>query len=250
MSLRARVVAIARGLPYPLRHAGRRIMRWGRGRRIARPVRWGSLRRTRPVSIEYGLDRGTPVDRVFIDRFFAAHASDIRGAVLEVGGPVFSGRHGRGVESTDIVDIDPTNERATIVADLAAAAALPRAAFDCAVVPQTLQYVSDPRAAVANLHDALRPGGVLLITVPVIAKIDAHAADVDRWRITPVGLRELLAAWCPTAEVSVESAGNVLVATAFLQGIAAEEMRPADFDVLDPMYPMIAMARVVRAGSA
>lgn len=249
MSARARLKGLARRLPHPVRHAARQVARWPRGRRIARRVRWGSLRRTRPVSVEYGLDRGTPVDRIYIDRFFAMHAADIHGAVLEVGGPVFSGRHGRGVVSTDIVDIDGTNERATIVADLAAPDALPRAAFDCAVVPQTLQYVADPRAAVANLHDALRPGGVLLITVPVIAKIDGHAADVDRWRVTPVGLRDLLAAWCPTAEVSVESAGNVLVATAFLQGIAAEEMRATDFDVIDPMFPMIAMARVVRAGS-
>ena len=66
---------------------------------------------------------------------------------------------------------------------------------------------------------------------------------------TSVSLRDALAAWCPNADVSVESAGNVLVATAFLQGIAAEEMRATDFDVTDPMYPMIAMARVVRAGS-
>lgn len=249
MRARARLRDLARTLPYPIRHTARRLARWDRGRRIARPVRWGSLRRTRPVSIEYGLDRGTPVDRVYIDRFFAAHAADIRGAVIEVGGPVFSGRYGRGVVSTDIVDIAGANERATIVADLAAPDALPRSAYDCAVVPQTLQYVSDPRVAVTNLHDSLRPGGVLLITMPVIAKIDGHAAGVDRWRVTPVGLRELLAAWCPTAEVSVESAGNVLVATAFLQGIAAEEMRPTDFDVTDPMYPMIAMARIVRAGS-
>lgn len=201
------------------------------------------------MSIEYGLDRGTPVDRVYIDRFFAARAADIRGAIIEVGGPVFSSRHGRGVVSTDIVDIDGANERATIVADLSAPDALPRSAYDCAVVPQTLQYVSDPRAAVTNLHDSLRPGGVLLITMPVIAQIDGHAAEVDRWRVTPVGLRDALAAWCPNADVSVESAGNVLVATAFLQGIAAEEMRATDFDVTDPMYPMIAMARVVRAGS-
>jgi len=201
------------------------------------------------VSIDYGLDRGTPIDRVYLDRFFAAHAADIRGAVLEVGGPVFSGRHGRGVTSTDIVDIDAENEAATIVADLAVPGVLPADAFDCILVPQTLQYVADPQVAVTNLRDALRPGGVLLLTVPVIAKIDRHAAGVDRWRVTPVGLRALLDRWCPGAEVRVESAGNVLTATAFLQGISVEEMRPADFDAVDPMFPMVTMARVVRSAA-
>lgn len=239
MSVRRRLVTRARHLPYPIRHAGRQVQRWARRRRSDRRVRWGSLRRTRPISRDYGLDR-----------FFAAHASDIRGAVLEVGGPVFSGRHGRGVTSTDIIDVDPENEAATIVADLAVPDALPQGAFDCIVVPQTLQYVADPRVAVANLHDALRPGGVLLLTVPVIAQLDHHHATVDRWRVTPVGLRELLERWCPGAEHTVESAGNVLAATAFLQGICVEEMRPTDFDVVDPLFPMVAMARVVRRGSA
>ncbi|MFM7616186.1 MAG: methyltransferase domain-containing protein [Actinomycetes bacterium] len=246
MTARARLVALARRLPYPVRHAGRQVMRSERARRLARPVRWGSLRRTRPVSRDYGLDRGTPVDRVFLDRFFAEHAGDIRGAVLEVGGPVFSGRFGGGITSTDIVDIDPGNGLATIVVDLATPGVLPPEAFDCAIVPQTLQYVADPRAAVVNLIDALRPGGVLLVTVPVIAQLDRHAAAVDRWRVTPVGFAESLARWCPDAEVTVGSAGNVLVATAFLQGVAAEELRPTDFDVVDPLYPIIATARVVR----
>jgi SAM-dependent methyltransferase len=201
------------------------------------------------VSSDYGFDRGRAVDRVYLDRFFAAHVRDIRGAVLEVGGPVFSGVHGRDVTSTDIVDIDPENARATIIGDLAVPGVLPRDAFDCAVVPQTLQYVADPRVAIANLYESLRPGGVLLLTVPGIAQIDHRAVAVDRWRITPAGLAELLVRWCPDAEIAVEGAGNVLTAMAFLQGISVEEMRPEDFDVLDPVYPMLAMARVRRGGA-
>jgi SAM-dependent methyltransferase len=246
MSARDRLHDLARRLPHPVRHAARQVARWPRGRRMARPVRWGSLRRTRPVSSSYGLDRGTAVDRVYLDRFFDARRADIRGAVLEVGAPVFSGRFGTGVISTDVVDIDPRNDRATIVGDLGVPGLIPVESFDCVIVPQTLQYVADPRVAVVGLHAALRPGGVLLITMPMIAKLDDRAADVDHWRITPVGMRAALAAWCPGAEVTVESAGNVLTATAFLQGLAAEELRPEEFDVVDPMYPMIVMARVRR----
>jgi len=202
------------------------------------------------VSSNYGRDRGTPVDRIHLQRFFDAHRADIRGAVLEVDGPVFSGPYGSGVTSTDVVDIDPRNDRATIIGDLGVPGVLPEAAFDCVIVPQTLQYVADPRVAVANLYGALRPGGVLLITMPTIAKLDEKAAEVDHWRITPVGMRRVLDAWCPGAVVTVESAGNVLTATAFLQGLAAEELRPEEFDVVDPLYPMIVMAHVRRPSDA
>lgn len=254
MSPRSSIRAAFARLPHPVRHrvrlARRRVARWERGRRIARPVRWGSLRRTRPVSTDFGFDRGTPVDRIYLDRFFAEHTADIRGAVLEVGGPAFSGPHGHDVTSTDILDIDAMNPRVTIVGDLSVPGVLPAEAFDCAVVPQTLQYVADPRGAIENLVGALRPGGVLLLTLPVIAQIDHGAPAVDRWRVTPTGLRDLLGRWCPDAEVTVTSVGNVLTATAFLQGIAAEELRPEEFDVTDPIYPMLAMARVRRAGGA
>jgi SAM-dependent methyltransferase len=169
--------------------------------------------------------------------------------VLEVGGPVFSGRYGREVTSTDIVDIDPTNGLATVVGDLAVVDVLPTAAFDCIVVPQTLQYVGDPGAAVRNLHEALLPGGVLLLTVPVAARVDSAAATTDAWRFTPVGLRILLDRGCPDAEITVEAAGNVLTVTAFLQGISAEELRAEEFDVHDPAFPLLAMARVRRAAA-
>ena len=45
---------------------------------------WGDLRRTDPVSRDWGYDRGVPIDRRYIDEFLAAHSSDVQGAVLEV----------------------------------------------------------------------------------------------------------------------------------------------------------------------
>src|SRR4051795_13191549 len=48
-------------------------------------VRLGSLKRTRPISRNYGWERGTPVDRFYIDAFLAKHAPDVRGRVLEIG---------------------------------------------------------------------------------------------------------------------------------------------------------------------
>jgi Methyltransferase domain len=61
-----------------------------------------------------------------------------------------------------VVDIGPGNQRADIVADLARADAVPEGGFECFILTQTLQYVTDVRAALRHARRMLRPGGVLL----------------------------------------------------------------------------------------
>lgn len=246
MTERERLKDVLRELPYPVKRQARRISNWRRGRRIIAPVRWGTMRRTRPFSSRWGSDRGTAVDRVYINRFFELHSHDIHGDVLEVQGPIFSGVYGTAISKTEILDIEPRNMLATIVADLNELDVLPRDKFDCAVVPQTLQYLSQPIIGLKNLYESLKPGGVLLVTAPFIQKIDHEAADADRTRFSPLAFQELLEGACLGAEIEVKSYGNVLTSIAFLMGISAEEMRPQDFDVFDPAYPMLVAARVQR----
>ncbi|MPY93304.1 MAG: methyltransferase [Acidimicrobiia bacterium] len=226
----------------PLRTFVRRPSVW---RRLPPPL-WGNLRRTEPFSRRYGFDRGTPIDRRYLACFFDAMADDIHGRVLEVKDPVFSARYGRGVGSIDIVDIDAGNPLATIVADLAGPGSLPPGSFDCAIVPQTLHLVSDPGAALANLWASLADGGVMLVTVPTIAKVDHEFPTVDRWRFTPRGMALLLDRSCPGADVEVVAYGNVLSAVAFLFGLAADELRPHELDRSDPSFPMLTCARARR----
>ena len=237
----------ARRLPQPVQDRLRRIAGSRRIARLRRPLHWGTLRRLRPLSERYGFDRGTPVDRVYLDAFFALHATEITGRVLEVGAPMFTRRFGRGVVSVDVVDIDPRNDSATIVADLSDAGCLPRGAFDCIVVPQTLQYVSDPNTALANLWGALVPGGIVLLTVPTIAKLDHDIGDVESWRFLPRGLGRLVEVSCPEASVEIRAFGNVLAAVAILMGVAAEEMRDTEIAAVDPEYPVLVTAAISRA---
>ena len=222
-----------------------------RGRRLARGllgrehlVLWGTLRRTRPISPYWGYDRGTAVDRVYIERFLEEHADDVRGRVLEVRDPRYTERFGGDrVSASDILDIDPTNERATVVADLAVPGALPGARFDCAIVTQTLQYVTAPATAVENLRSALAPGGVALITAPCTSRIDPDLKEIDRWRFTPLGLETLLRQAGDWAELDVRGYGNVLTAVAFLMGISAEELREGELADDDPDFPLVVCAR-------
>jgi SAM-dependent methyltransferase len=207
-------------------------------------VRFGSLRRTTPIGREWGEDRGRPVDRIYIDRFMDAHRADIRGRVLEIQYPVYATRFGSGVTGTDVMDILPDNPAATIVADLTAASAVPDDSFDCVVLTQTLHLIRDHERAVREVHRMLRPGGVLLATVPGISPVVDTTA---RWCYTPLSARELFGDVFGPERVEVESFGNVLVATAFLYQLASRELRPADYDTRDPAYPMLIAIRATKA---
>src|SRR5262245_17401423 len=89
--------------------------------RLRRPARMGTLRRLTPLSNKHGSDRGTPVDRYYIEQFLQEHRSDIRGHVLEVKNSRYADRFGIGVERRSVLDIDSSNPCATVHADLAAA---------------------------------------------------------------------------------------------------------------------------------
>ena len=71
-----------------------------------------------PFSDHYGWDRGTPVDRFYIDAFLAEHAGEIKGRVLEIGDAEYTKRHGGDrVTQSDVLHASPGNPQATIIAD-------------------------------------------------------------------------------------------------------------------------------------
>ena len=210
-------------------------------------VQWGSLRRTVPFSRAWGYDRGTPVDRVYIEAFVAEHAADIRGACLEVLNADYTDRFGgTRVSRRDILDIDPANTLATIVADLGETDSLPAQRFDCVIFTQTLHLVPDMRAAVGNVWRSLAPGGVLLLTVPALGRHDTRkGSHHDRWRVTSTGLEWLLSE-LPGVHATTCTYGNLLTCTAFLYGLAAEELSPEELQVTDAQFPLIVGARVCK----
>ena len=63
------------------------------------------------------------------------------------------------------------------------------------ILTQTLGLIYDVRAALANVHRSLKPGGVLLCTVPASGRIsyEGPALDGDFWRFTEASVRQLFA---------------------------------------------------------
>lgn len=223
-------------------------MRWSkRLRRLRRPAWLGTLRRTTPLSDHWGRDRGTPVDRYYIERFLAAERSTVRGRVLEVMNADYTERFGAGVERADVLDIDSTNPAATIVADLAAADDIPSEFFDCFILTQTLQYIYDLRAAVGHAHRILRPGGTLLCTVPSVSRIARRELESEYWRLTATACSRLFGDAFAGGAVDVRARGNVLSAVAFLVGMACEELTRHELDTDDPFFPVVITVHATKA---
>jgi SAM-dependent methyltransferase len=204
------------------------------------------------VSRHFGYDRGGPVDRYYIERFLAEHAADIHGRVLEVGDDAYTRRFGGDrVTHRDVLHVNAGNPAATIVADLASAPQIPAASFDCVIITQTLQLIYDTRAALCTLHRILRPGGVLLATVPGISPLSADEwAASWYWSFTSLSVARLLEETFGAGRATVEQHGNVLAASAFLHGIGAPELDPRELDARDGRYPVVITVRAVRGPDA
>lgn len=211
-------------------------------------MRFGRIRSTEPLSTNWGYDRGTPIDRHYIEGFLARHASDVRGRVLEVQEDDYSRRFGgERVTHQDILNVDASNPRATILGDLASPITLPEGQFDCILLTQTLHLVFDMAAAIANIHRALRPGGVLLITVPGITPLDrVEFLHSWYWSLTGPALQRLLSGPFSPEKVAVEAHGNLYAASAFLHAAAVEEVSTRKLDKPDPTYPVTVAARAVK----
>ena len=232
------------GVRRRLRPLRRAYVDWRR----RRPLDLGDLRRLTPIDPDWGFQRGTPIDRVYIDSFVGTHAGDIRGRVLEIAAPVYTTRFGQGVEKVDILMAVDGNPQATIVADLVDAPQIPEESFDCAIVTQTLHLVYDVRAAFATLHRVLAPDGVLLVTVPGLTKISPWDDEVwgEWWHFTSRSARRLAEEAFGEGSVEVRAYGNVLSASAFLYGLAASDLRPKELETRDRLYEVTVGIRAVK----
>lgn len=222
------------------------------------PFRWppvgyvkpNSLWRVRPISRVYGADRGLPIDRYYIERFLATEAHLIGGRVLEIAENSYTRRFGGAkVMQSDVLHVEAGHPNVTLVADLARGENLPSAQFDCILCTQTLPFIFDLCAAMQTLYRILKPGGVLLLTLPGISKISRY--DMERWghywSFTTLSTQRLLSDVFGAETVKVSAFGNVLTSTAFLHGLASEELSQMELDTHDPDYELVITAKGLKA---
>lgn len=215
--------------------------------RVLRPAPFGMLHRRRTTSTQWGFDRGTPIDRHVIEAFLSANRDAIHGRVLEVKDDTYTRRYGSHVEAAEVLDIDAGNARATVVADLSDAPHVPDESVDCIVLTQTLHLIYDIEAAIRTCHRVLRPGGVLLATLPTASRCSRELLDTDFWRLTPAAARRMFGGVFEGGEVEVGQAGNAQLTAAFILGVAVEEVPRRLLRESDPLWPMLVTVRATKA---
>jgi SAM-dependent methyltransferase len=224
-------------------------------------VQFGDFRRLSPVSDDWGFDRGQPIDRYYIERFFLKNADDVAGRVLEIGDATYSRQVGGDRVSRFDVLHQEDSPGTTIVDDLTHAVHIPPDTFDCVLLPQTLQYIYDLHAAIRTIHRVLRPKGVVLATFPGISRTSEGSAG-DRansrigpespwmthwcWNLTPLSGQRLFEEAFGDGRVRVEGHGNVLVAMSFLHGLAAHELTRDELDYHQRGYEVLIAVRAVK----
>jgi hypothetical protein len=95
----------------------RRLMRTATGEPQVGTVVLGDLRRTAPITRDFGDSPGGAVDRFYIEGLLHRHRADVRGLVLKASEDTYSRPFGGTNEAqVDVLHGSAANRRATVVA--------------------------------------------------------------------------------------------------------------------------------------
>lgn len=116
----------------------------------------------------------------------------VRGRLLDIGcgdmpyQELFASR----ANQVDTLDREARTEGVTYLGDVQAMTMISDGSYDSAVCLSVLEHVPDPVQALQEIARILKPGGVLLLSVPHLSRL--HEEPHDYFRYTRYGLRALL----------------------------------------------------------
>jgi SAM-dependent methyltransferase len=191
-----------------------------------------------PFSRKFGFDRGTPVDRVLIEKFLSENSHLILGRVLEIGDNVYTSRFGSNVTKSEILDINRNNKKATVYADLADMSMVPSNSFDTVLLTHVINLVEKQREAISEVYRILKPGGHVLLTTASLAPQEASNKGYTRY--TSKGVKKLFEQSFKKNKIEVKDIGNVYVGLAFWIGMSKQDVPEKYFNFNDPDFPCVA----------
>lgn len=194
-------------------------------------------RSTKPLSDRFGYDRGTPIDRYYIEQFVERNREYITGACLEIHDTAYIQKYGHEVTKADALDVVETNTQANIIANLKDVRSVADNTYDCLVVTHTLGMIDDFFAAIQECHRILKPSGVLLVTLAAFNKVEYP--DWNFWRFTTASAKYAFGKFFKPEQLEVNSYGNVLAGQGFWVGMSQEDLTPEELAYNDPAYPII-----------
>ena len=219
---------------------------------IYKKVHFNDPTRVEPISSVFGRDRGTPIDRYYIEKFLDKNREHIKGKILEISEDTYSrlyANHGAADKPVfETLHYDGTAGNSTIIGDLTTPESLPANRYDCFICTQTYNFMFDVAKAIEGTHYLLKEGGVVLATVGGISQISRY--DMDRWgdfwRFTSKSI-EMLFKNGGFSQVEVVVMGNCLAATSFLQGVVVEDLPQKELlDVTDKDYQMLIGIKAIK----
>lgn len=192
------------------------------------------LNSVEPVSRLFGFDRGTPIDRYYMEKFLAWNSIEMSNPknTFEVGDSTYSEKFYKDANH-EVLMFDKGM-------DLTKPETIRRNYYDVFICTQVFNFIYDVKAAIRGAFSLLRPGGVMLCTVAGnISQVSR--SDMENyghfWGFTYLGIQRLVEEVFGAQNVKVFPYGNAMAATAFIQGIAIEDLKAVDrLDDIDPEY--------------
>lgn len=211
--------------------------------RNAKPVYFNAVDRIEPVNRNFGWNRGTPIDRFYINDFISLYANFIAGDTLEVG----ELRYSCFLDKTKIRKMSALiygkNEVSTseISADLTNISTFAGAKYDAFLCFQTYNFIYDYKKAIATSYSIINKNGYLFGSVGCISKISNYDNDNwgDYWRFTELSI-SLELKEIGFEIVVIKSYGNLLSAKSFLDGVVVEDFSNLELlKINDSDFPIV-----------
>lgn len=195
---------------------------------------------TAPRSVHFGFDRGTPIDRKYINDFLLSRKNLVRGRCLEIGAPEYCEMLGVPSFDTYVLGANVSAGSRNIPGDLSDISTLPTVKFDTFICTQTLNFIFDFPLAIENARKLINLGGSFIGTVSGVAQVSVY--DAERWgdfyRFTPEAIAKHLHKHFATVDIVVY--GNHYALMNYLTGHAFEDLKqPQEIWSSDQRFPMI-----------
>lgn len=197
-----------------------------------------------PASIQFGLERGNAIDRIYIEKFLENNRQYITGNCMEIAEDTYTLKYGHDVRPY-ILHVEGWGKN-SIKGNLETGEGIPDNFFDCAIITQTLMFTYELQSVAFNIYRTLKQNGTALLTVSGISQISMY--DAENWgsyySFHPDALKKLFNPLFGEQNVQIESFGNVKTAIGMLYGLCYEDLAETDFLVNDGAYPVIITIRL------
>jgi SAM-dependent methyltransferase len=191
----------------------------------------------KPLSRRFGFDRGTPIDRFYIDLFLSENKNLIKGRVLEIGDNIYTKTYDTNVTKSDVLDVNKKNKKANITGDLRnLKSKIKENTYDTVLLTHVLGLIDDLEACVSEVYRILKPGGNVLVSSAVISP--NFSDNKAHWRILGHGLKYLFGK--KFKKIKIKDYGNFVGFYSFVIGMAQEELDKKKLIKHDSDFPCIA----------